>query len=251
MGGIMPRIALSPALAFLCIALCLPISASASQQSEGEIKTFLDGIGEALYAFAWPTATYKGIQLQDIDSNPSGGLDVTLLVHGISAFSGDSLWTEVIITLQNWDITNLRWGRNNALLSPPGATVTALGEVLEELNRETNRPPSAESSAVVQSWTLTDGCADGTGVQFRIFELAGEEIRLTWPNQEQIYLINQGESLTVQVQTRRGAKLCYGGAPYIADSQLYWGIGIGATKRCEDCCRSADSSAVAFTLTCG
>jgi hypothetical protein len=230
----------------LCSALILLLLVllPSSGQAAEDVEEFIDDIGEALYAFAWPTATYKGIRLDDISSNPNGGADLTLVVYGLSGFDGSSLWTQVIITVRNWEITDLRWGRHNAIISPPGETVKAFGQMLEELNRESQR-----TARVTQTWILSDSCADGGGAHFRLFEMAGDRASLIWPNLNDTYWLPRGESRSVQVQVNRGAKLCYGAAS--EDGQRYWGVGISGDKGCQDCCRIADGSSFTYTLNCG
>jgi hypothetical protein len=223
----------------LLLLVTLPTPGQAAEDIEG----FINEIGEALYAFAWPTATYKGIRLDDISRNPNGGTDLTLVVYGLSGLDQSDLWTQAILTIQNWEITNLRWGRHNAILFPPGTTVKVLGEMLEELNREAQR-----TSQITQAWILSDNCADGVGVRFRLFEMTGDKASLIWPNLNNFYLLPRGESRSIQVQVHRGAKLCYGAES--EDGQRYWGVGVGGDQGCQDCCRIADGSSVTFTLNC-
>ena len=46
-------------LSLLLFALCSTLSAAAPQNDD-DIESFLQNIGEAVYGFAWPTATYQG-----------------------------------------------------------------------------------------------------------------------------------------------------------------------------------------------
>ena len=241
----------SRASSLLCLLLALFIVAPlSSQQREGEVEAFLGGIARTLYGFAWPTATYKGFRLDDTRPNPNGGLDIVFVIHGLSAFSGDSLWTEVVLTVKNWDITDLRWGRNNAILAQPGETVAAIGQMLEELNREADRP-AVKPAILAQSWTLVDGCNDGAGVHFRIFDMTGGKTNLVWPNLEERYVLPRGETRMVQLHVAPGSKLCYGAASDRPGSGTYWGVGVNGAESCESCCYSADVPAISFTLTCG
>lgn len=137
-----------------CLALRLAISVAilltmlhpspllAQQDSESEIRQFIDGVAETLYFFAWPTAAFKKVTFGGIDSY-SNGFDVRVRLHGVSAFSDGALWTDLILKVRNDRVTDLAWGRHNAILMAPGATMQALGEALDELTKEYNRSTGA------------------------------------------------------------------------------------------------------------
>lgn len=100
---------------------------------------FINGIARPMYFFAWPTATYERVSLGSI-TNVSNGANVTIILHGISAFSDGPLWTELNIKFRNGEITDMGWGDHNALLFPPGASMVGFGEILSELNKELSAP---------------------------------------------------------------------------------------------------------------
>lgn len=123
-------------LAALLVLVCACGAAWAQSDSdESDWRKFVDSVGKAVYFDAWPTATYQSVSFGNLTNIP-GGVDVSFVVHGISAFDGGPLWTEVVLEMRNGKITDIRWGRNNAVLAAPGSTMKALGAALDELNKE-------------------------------------------------------------------------------------------------------------------
>jgi hypothetical protein len=98
-------------------------------------REFVDGIGETVFFFAWPTAQYERVSFQGF-RDASGGADVLFRVHGRSAFSDGPLWVDVVLELRNGEVRDLRFGNHNALLAAPGETMRALGEALQELTTQ-------------------------------------------------------------------------------------------------------------------
>ncbi len=127
-------------LIFCCLFFSTtPIGAEASSDNDTSwYKQFIDGIGDTLYSLAWPSATYKGTSFEGI-SKVYGGANIKIKLHGISSFDDSSLWTEVIVKVRNGEVTDISWGRNNAILFQPGETMIAFGQVLVELNKEYSR----------------------------------------------------------------------------------------------------------------
>ncbi len=122
--------------AALVVLLCACGGAWAQSDSDdSDWRKFVDSIGKILYFDAWPTATYQSVSFGNVAVVP-GGVDVSFVLHGISAFDNGPLWTEVVLEMRNGKITNIRWGRNNAVLAAPGSTMKALGQALDELNKQ-------------------------------------------------------------------------------------------------------------------
>ena len=120
----------------LGVVACIAATARAQQDTdERRIQRFVDDVGKTLYFLAWPFAKYEGVRFNGL-SRVAGGADAKLTLSGISALDGDDLWTEVVLEIRNGRISNVRWGRHNALVFKPGETVSALGDVLAELNKQ-------------------------------------------------------------------------------------------------------------------
>jgi hypothetical protein len=122
------------------LAFQLVTGGTASAQEDGSAKYQKLGasIGKILYFFAWPTATYESATVGGI-ARAASGLNVVFWLHGKSAFDDGYLWTHVVLLIRNWQIVDLKRGRNNAALMAPGATMKAMGEALNELNNEVAR----------------------------------------------------------------------------------------------------------------
>ena len=102
--------------------------------------------------------------------------------------------------------------------------------------------------------TLTDACADGRGVQYRIFGYAtaqpqGQYIGLA-PNNKQVFTLPDGGSATVvrSCQVSPSNKIakswCFGGTPNPEDDS-YWGVGIKGDQSCKGCCGNCPSQGTA------
>ncbi len=131
-------------------------------------REFVDAIGETLYTFAWPTATYKRVSFEGV-SRVYGGANIKIKLHGISNWDDSSLWTEVILEVRDGELKDLKWGRNNAILAQPGESMRALGQALVELNNEYQRsqnannnyrPPSSRSNNTSSAFgfKITNSC---------------------------------------------------------------------------------------------
>lgn len=139
--------ALHVALLILC-AVWSGFAFGQSNDDDGSWQKFVDSVGEAVYKFAWPTATYERVNFQGV-AKTSDGVEVKIRAHGISAFDNGPLWTDVILQVRNGKIDDIRWGENNAILAAPGQTMKALGSLLVELNKEYNQnhPATAPDAA--------------------------------------------------------------------------------------------------------
>lgn len=160
--------------------------ALASQESDTSLyRQFIDGIAGTLYFFAWPTATYTGVTLNGI-SRVNGGVDINIKLNGVSALDNGPLWTEVILEVRNGEISDIRWGRNNAILFQPGESMTAFGEALAELNREYQSSTLAEQqfeSAQVPSgypFYVTNNCHHSIKLAIRYVKTNGDWDIIGW-----------------------------------------------------------------------
>jgi len=124
---------------WLIIITCLILVLSSFQvwadDDDSTFEEFVNGAGEMLYFLAWPTAEYEHASLGGV-SRVADGVDISIKLHGKSAFSGGHLWAEVVVEIRDGAVKDLRWGQHNGILAPPGQTITAFGEALQELNNE-------------------------------------------------------------------------------------------------------------------
>lgn len=124
----------------LIVLISLPVFAD-----ETGYRSFVDRIGKMVFAFAWPTATYESVNLEDV-RDTSRGVEISFRLHGRSAFGGGPLWTDVIVEVSNGRISDLHWGDNNAILAQPGETMKAIGSALDDLSREYQRSQGSSGS---------------------------------------------------------------------------------------------------------
>lgn len=139
--------------------VALPQAAWSGGDDEGGFTSFINGIGEMLYFLAWPTADYDRVSISDV-SAIAGGAEISVRLHGTSAFSGDHLWTDLVIVIRNGEVKDLRWGRHNAILAEPGSTITAWGEILADLSEEYS---SSRGNSQGRSSSSTGTYGSGSG----------------------------------------------------------------------------------------
>jgi hypothetical protein len=119
---------------------------------ENRIQRFVNDVGQLLFFFAWPTATYDGLSFDGI-ARRNNGVDAQLTLYGSSTFGG-RLWTRLILEIRNGQISNMRWGENNAIIAQPGATMRHVAQAIADLNQRyqsTNsgaQPPSVRPPSV-------------------------------------------------------------------------------------------------------
>jgi tetratricopeptide (TPR) repeat protein len=102
--------------------------------------SFVRAIGKRVYFFAFPTAKYSHSELEIIRPGADDTTEVVFVVHGLSAFDDSDLWTEVVLAMRGTRAVDLRWGQTNAILTRPGETMKAIGELLQEVNRQSQTP---------------------------------------------------------------------------------------------------------------
>jgi hypothetical protein len=108
----------------------------------------------------------------------------------------------------------------------------------------TQPPPSATTA---MTWSLTDACNDGRGIQVRFFDKTNN---LVWPpDNTQVYVAGQNGTVNVSLAAQAGAKICYGAQPDPPNNR-YWGVGIDGNSGCTDCCYTAAATTVRLNLAC-
>jgi uncharacterized membrane protein len=164
---------------------------------ESGYRGFVDSVAGSLYFLAWPTATYERVEFGDLQSVHSGA-DVSFRLHGKSAFDDGPLWVDVVIEVRNGQITDLRWGRNNAILAQPGSTIKALAEELARINSEQSRSHSS-STAAGFGYRFTNRCSRSIDLAISYMDTSGQWRTEGWwsfaPG-ESAFLTNQAGRLT-------------------------------------------------------
>ncbi len=116
----------------------------------------------------------------------------------------------------------------------------------------------------IMEMTITDACAEGRGIQYRLFGYAnaqpqGQYIGIL-PSGDKVFTLPEGGTATVTrnckvEQTNKIVKSwCFGGTPKPNDGNRHWGVGIEGDKGCEDCCGICPSEGTAefsYNFTCG
>ncbi|MES1240630.1 MAG: DUF1036 domain-containing protein [Acidobacteriota bacterium] len=140
---------------------------------DSSYRGFVNSVAKSLYFLAWPTATYESVEFGDVDF-VSSGADVSFRLHGKSAFDDGPLWVDVVIEVRNGDITDLRWGRNNAILAQPGSTIKYMAQELARINSE---HPSGQtlssSSAAGFGYVFTNRCSISVELAIHYMDSSG------------------------------------------------------------------------------
>lgn len=134
---------------FVCL-LCLLCFAIPGYSGDQSIKNFIDGAGEVIYGLAWPTATYKRTSFKGFYNQGEDRI-ARITLHGLSAFTDGPLWVNVDIVFRNGALHDIRWGNHNALLMPPGKTVEAMGEFIQEMADEYQRQQRLKAGSQSQA----------------------------------------------------------------------------------------------------
>ena len=73
-------------------------------------------------------------------------------------------------------------------------------------------------------------------------ELYSQDRDHVWPGDNQVYILDDGETKIMPLSCEEGEKICYG-AWIQGDQQTYWGVGPGNTEACDDCCYTCTGGA--------
>ena len=63
-----------------------------------------------------------------------------------------------------------------------------------------------------------------------------------WPSNDEVYLLDDGETKTMTIECEGGEQICYG-AWISGDQSTFWGVGPGKTQDCDNCCYSCQGGA--------
>lgn len=105
--------------------------------------------------------------------------------------------------------------------------------------------PETCAQTEIQQWTLTDDCADGRDIEWKLWST---ERDWAWPGADAVF-VTDGRNWPnhEQIECLRGERICFGAAA----GEHSWGVGLDATGQCEDCCFRCLSDAVDLgAMTC-
>jgi hypothetical protein len=66
-------------------------------------------------------------------------------------------------------------------------------------------------------------------------ELYSQDRDYVWPGNDEVYLLDDGETKTMSLACNEGESICYG-AWIQGDQTTYWGVGPDNSQKCENCC---------------
>jgi hypothetical protein len=66
-------------------------------------------------------------------------------------------------------------------------------------------------------------------------ELYSQDRDHVWPGDDEVYLLDDGETKTMSLECEEGESICYG-AWIQGDQNTYWGVGPDNSQKCENCC---------------
>ena len=66
-------------------------------------------------------------------------------------------------------------------------------------------------------------------------ELYSQDREYVWPGNDEVYLLDDGETKTMSVACEEGEAICYG-AWIQGDQNTFWGVGPDNSQKCDNCC---------------
>lgn len=134
-------------------------------------------------------------------------------------------------------------GGCNPVTGPERTTVSSRERPADGSSAGTGAPTGA---AAVLSFALFDECADGRGIQVRLFDPANHRV---WPGTSESFTAGAGGTVDVSIGCEEGARICYGAQPDPPDGRV-WGVGIDGSRTCTDCCVVCQTVTAQRTLGC-
>lgn len=170
-----------------CLFFCITqsLAQSNSDDDTNVFKSLINAAGASIYFAAWPTATYKRLTFEDAEMSSEGAL-FKIKLHGISAFSETSLWTEAFLRIQNGKITDFHWGRNNAFLAQPGETASFLGDLIKDINKQHFNNSNSRQQPLVSNlsngfkFKLTNDCRHPIKLAIRYKKMDDTWTSIAW-----------------------------------------------------------------------
>ena len=56
-----------------------------------------------------------------------------------------------------------------------------------------------------------------------------------WPSNDEVFMLDDGETKTMSVECEEGESICYG-AWIQGDQNTFWGVGPDNSQKCDNCC---------------
>lgn len=106
--------------------------------------------------------------------------------------------------------------------------------------------PEVCERAVVQLWSVVDGCDDGRDVQWQLWAL---DRQWAWPAEDTTFSTAGYDRVATQsIECVEGERVCFGAF----EGERQWGVGRAGTAQCDDCCFVCAANDVEVgALTCG
>jgi hypothetical protein len=127
-------------LVSVCVILHLTISslyATTAEDDKNIVQYFSDGVANSIYKTAWPTATYKDVELLDSE-DITGGYKVQIKFKGNSnmcMIGTCPLWFILEIKMDlEYSIKDMYVLKHNAIVQPPFKTSGAIASAILEAN---------------------------------------------------------------------------------------------------------------------
>ena len=107
-------------------------------------------------------------------------------------------------------------------------------------------PDPRETDPLVVTWTIEDGCFDGSQIEYRFFLRDSGGNLGQWPT----YRVSDGEERTHHLRVREAGQMaCYGARRRISGDTSYWGLGLDGYQACATCCGQSGGN-YSSRLTC-
>lgn len=100
---------------------------------------------------------------------------------------------------------------------------------------------SCKATGTVLNWTVSNGCLNGEDVQFSFFSQSRSAV---WPGGGLAYVSKPGSTVEQGLSCIAGEKICFGGNQ--PAHGLSWGVGIGNSINCTDCCATCANASVSY-----
>jgi len=106
--------------------------------------------------------------------------------------------------------------------------------------------PTTASGLSSLTYTVTDSCNDGRGLQIKFFDTTNNGV---WPSANEVYLVPVGQTRTTTLSCRTGAQICYGARTDPA-SNIVWGLDLDRSRGCDNCCTTCQNGSRTLPLSC-
>lgn len=166
-----PRAARSPrrpvaegsvSVALAAVLVLQPLAVAGQQATdaaETQARDWVGSVAAAVYAAAWPTATYEGFRLRRVN-RLADGLSVLVRLSGESGFGGN-LWLDLAFTFRQGQLFDMDVRAHNAILVPPFETTKTLAAATMEFAREFAQQQAAREAGSAATASGSASAAPG------------------------------------------------------------------------------------------